>query len=383
MLDVVADENIPHVRAAVGALGRVRVLPGRQITRDAVLEADALLVRSVTSVDAALLEGTAVRFVGSATAGTDHVDTAALGELGVAFASAPGSNAASVVDYVLAALLAVAADRGVGLEGRTLGVVGAGAVGGRLVPRARALGLEVAVCDPPRAAAGHTDHDYLALGAVLEAADVVTLHAPLADGGPHPTRGLIGLEAADRMRPGAWLVNAARGPVLEADAAMALASSRPVVLDVWPGEPAPDPALVRAAALATPHVAGYALDAKVRGTAVVARALREWVGAPPWDPGDVLPAPARVLAPAGPVATGADRARWLDALARRAYDVRADDARFRSALEGVFGDDRAAAFAALRKGYPARRELSALEVAGSVPDAVLEAVTAGLGLRVT
>ncbi|MGB3542912.1 4-phosphoerythronate dehydrogenase [Rubrivirga sp.] len=378
MLTIVADENIPHVTDAIGSLGHVHTVPGRPITRGTVLEADALLVRSVTRVDADLLEGTAVRFVGSATAGTDHVDPPALEAAGIAFASAPGSNAASVVDYVLASVLAVASDQDVVLDGKTLGIVGAGHVGGRLAPRARALGFEVVVCDPPRAEAGFTDHDYLSLDAVLEVADIVTLHTPFTDDGPHPTRSLFDLEVVDRMKTDAWLVNAARGGVLEVDAALALATTRPVVLDVWPGEPEPDPALVQAAALATPHIAGYALDAKVRGTAMVANALRAWAGEPRWDVATVLPDPVRISAPSS---RSTRRDGWLDEVAQRAYDVRADDARFRSALEGVSGERRAAAFSDLRKHYPARRELSRVVLEGAVPASLVGAVTVGLGLQ--
>ncbi len=381
-LRLLADANIPHAEAAFGGYGSVRARPGRALTRDALGDVDVLLVRSVTPVDAALVEGTPVRFVGTATAGTDHVDRAALAARGIAFAAAPGSNAASVVDYVLAALLATAADRGEALDGRTLGVVGVGEVGGRLVPRARALGLRVLACDPPRAAAGHTDHAYLGLDDVLAEADVVTLHTPLTRPGesPWPTLGLIDAAAASRMKPDAWLVNAARGRVVTAEAAAALAASRPVVLDVWPGEPEPDPALVEAAALATPHVAGYAADAKTRGTAMIAAALAAWAGGEPWAPPEV--APIAIGAPTLPAATPAERTRWLDALARQAYDVRADDARFRAALAGTTGEARAAAFAALRKDYPVRREMDRFVVRGPVPEALREAVTAGLGMAV-
>jgi len=381
-LRLLADANIPYVEAAFGRFGPVRTLPGREITRDALADVDGLLVRSVTPVDAALLDGTPVRFVGTATAGVDHVDVAALEARGIAFASAPGSNAASVADYVIAALLAVAADRGEALAGKTLGVVGVGEVGGRLVPRARALGLRALPCDPPRAAAGLADHEYHGLGGVLAEADVVTLHTPLTRPGesPWPTLSLLDTDAVGRMRPDAWLVNAARGRVLTAEAARALAASRPVVLDVWPNEPEPDPALVGAVALATPHVAGYAADAKTRGTAMIAAALAEWAGADPWTPPE--PAPIVLEAPSLPITTPVDRTRWLDALARRAYDVRTDDARFRAALEGTTGGARAAAFATLRGDYPLRREMDRFVVRGAVPEALREAVSGGLGVTV-
>ncbi|WP_412068712.1 4-phosphoerythronate dehydrogenase [Rubrivirga sp. IMCC43871] len=378
-LDIVADANIPFAEAAFGRLGAVRRVPGRAITRDTLGGADVLLVRSVTPVDAALLAGTRVRFVGTATAGTEHVDRAALATRGVAFASAPGSNAASVVDYVLAALLALAADRGEALAGKTLGVVGVGAVGGRLAPRARALGMAVLACDPPRQADGQSG-EWHALGEVLDRADVVTLHTPLTTAieSPWPTLGLIDAAAAARMRPGAWLVNAARGRVVTPDAALALARSRPVVLDTWPSEPEPTPALVEAAALATPHIAGYAADAKARGTAMLADALHRWLAsdAAPWTVTDALGPGPPVDAPPADVAPTA----WLDALARRVYDVRADDARFRATLAGTASDARATAFAALRKDYPERRELATATVRGAVPDALATAVRDGLGV---
>ncbi|PAP78361.1 4-phosphoerythronate dehydrogenase [Rubrivirga marina] len=379
---LLVDANIPHAQAAFGGYGLVRTMAGRDITRDDLAEVEALLVRSVTPVDAALIDGTPVRFVGTATAGIDHVDVAALDERGIAFASAPGSNAASVVDYVVAALLAVAADRGETLDGKTLGVVGVGEVGGRLVPRARALGLRVLVSDPPRASSGQTDHDPLDLDAVLAEADVVTLHTPLTRPGesPWPTLGLIDAEAASRMKPDAWLINAARGRVVTSEAAATLATSRPVVLDVWPNEPEPDPALVRAATLATPHVAGYAADAKTRGTAMLAAALAAWAGGDAWTPPAVDP--IVVDAPDLPTETAVEQTRWLDALARQAYDVRADDARFRAAMAGGDGEARAAAFATLRKTYPERRELDRFVVRGPVPDSLRAAVTAGLGMDV-
>jgi erythronate-4-phosphate dehydrogenase len=150
----VADANIPFAEEAFGPYGPVRRLPGRAITHTDAAEADVLLVRSVTRVEAALLDGTPVRFVGTATAGTDHVDEGWLREAGIAFASAPGSNAESVVEYVLAALLALAAGRGEGLRGRTLGVVGAGQVGSRLIPRVGALGLRVLACYHPLEVSG-------------------------------------------------------------------------------------------------------------------------------------------------------------------------------------------------------------------------------------
>ncbi len=376
MLRILVDANIMLAKATFGDLGHVRLAPGHAITREALRDVDALLVRSVTRVDAALVAGTPVRFVGTATAGVDHLDLDGLAALGIATASAPGSNATSVVEYVLAALMALAADRGEALSGKTLGVVGAGAVGGRLVPRARSLGMRVAVCDSLRAEAGQTDHVYESLSDVLAVSDIVTLHVPLTDAGRWPTRRMVGADALAAMRPGAWLVNTARGGVVDG---AALLAARPrlgaLVLDCWPGEPSPDAALIDAADLATPHVAGYSLDGKVAGTAMLVAALRAWLGMEAGPP--VVASDAEPLVAPAPDAALADAA-WLDALARQAYCVRADDARFRAAMAGA---DRASAFAELRRTYPVRRENEAFTVRGTVPERLRMAVADGLGMR--
>lgn len=388
MLRIVADANIPAVHEAFRALGTLRVLPGSEITAGTVQDADVLLVRSVTPVDTDLLADSPVRFVGSATAGTDHVDRDDLRALGTTFAHAPGSNATSVVEWVVAALLATAVRQGEGLEGKTLGVVGAGEVGGRLVPRARALGMEVVVSDPPKAALD-AEVTSLDLNDLLSQADVVTLHTPLATAAesPWPTARMMDQAAFGRMKPGAWFINAARGRIAEAEALQREAGRRPLLLDVWPGEPAPALDLVERAALGTPHIAGYAYDAKVRGTVMLADALRQWLaaeggGAEPWDAEAVLRPEAPLVAevPDLPARTAAEQAAWLDALVRQAYDLRADDARFRAAMAGTTVEARAAAFAELRRTYPRRREWDRYVVRGDVPSALRTAVSDGLAM---
>ena len=410
VLRIIADENIPLLHAATAGLGDVRAMPGRAIDRAAAMQADVLLVRSVTPVGQALLGGTPVRFVGTATAGTDHVDVEALRALGVAWAAAPGSNAASVVDWVLAALLATAADRSEALavrpDGtpRTLAVLGVGQVGRRLAARARALGLGVRLCDPPQARAAEAagePHGYLPLYDALDGADIVSLHTPYIADGPDATHHLVDAGALARLAPGAWVANAARGRCLDGDALLAALGTGHVaeaLLDVWPHEPAPRYALAARCRIATPHVAGYAADAKVRGTEVVAGALRRWLagGSPsggadlaqdldaaalaPWgaDAAFDAPRPAVTMPPDPATPTAA-----LDALARQGYDVRADTARFRGGVPWDAADAaRAAAFARLRKTYPLRREWGCLAVSGPVPPELRPAVTGGLGMTI-
>ncbi|HDA9754459.1 TPA: NAD(P)-dependent oxidoreductase, partial [Pseudomonas aeruginosa] len=211
---ILADENIPVVDAFFADQGSIRRLPGRAIDRAALAEVDVLLVRSVTEVSRAALAGSPVRFVGTCTIGTDHLDLDYFAEAGIAWSSAPGCNARGVVDYVLGCLLAMAEKRGADLAERTYGVVGAGQVGGRLVEVLRGLGWKVLVCDPPRQAR-EPDGEFVSLERLLAEADVISLHTPLNRDGEYPTRHLLDETRLAALRPGTWLVNASRGAVVD------------------------------------------------------------------------------------------------------------------------------------------------------------------------
>ncbi len=386
-LYIVADANIPYAQEAFGRLGRVRLLAGKQIGPQEVADADVLLVRSVTRLDEALLRGSRVRFVGSATIGTDHVDLDYLDACAITFANAPGSNAQSVVEYVLAALLAVYTEEDEALRDRTVGVVGCGQIGGRLAARLPALGVRVLRCDPPlaeAASAAGEPHDFVSLETVLAEADVVTLHTPLTRTEPHPTFHLIGADELAAMRAGTLLVNASRGAVVDNAAlrtALETGEIGGAVLDVWENEPTPDEGLLRRTALATPHIAGYSFDGKVQGTAMLYDALVAWLGVPvAWNADAVLSADGFLPLKSPP--TSLSETAWLDALARQAYDLRADDTRMRALLEQP-ADERGATFHRLRKTYPRRRAWQHHVIAAAdVPTGYRTAVAEGLGFTI-
>lgn len=351
-LKIVADQNIPRVREWFAPLGEVRMVAGRTLDASAVSDADILLVRSVTRVDAGLLAGSRVRFVGTATIGTDHLDLAWLAQRGIAVANAPGSNATSVVEYVLSALAAVDDVLERLLAGAQVGIVGLGNVGGRLLQRLQRLGIRVIGHDPLLPASSGLP--LRALDEVLASA-VVCLHTPLTREGPHPTRHLLGPAALARLRPGALLLNAGRGAVIDNRAlAGILAQGRDLrtVLDVWEGEPAIDAGLLAAVTLGTPHIAGYSSDGKLAGTRMMLEACCRHLGVPvPLPAEPEPPLPLRL----DPALRGAD---LLRAALLACYDVRADDRRLREAYAG----GGVAAFDALRKDYPVRRELAAWAV---------------------
>jgi erythronate-4-phosphate dehydrogenase len=398
LLRILADTNIPLATEAFGGFGEVRKLPGHAITSAELADVDVLLVRSVTKIDEQLLAGSAVRFVGTATAGTDHVDVDYLRRAEIGFASAPGSNATSVVEYTLAALISTAADMGVGLRGCTLGVVGCGWIGEEVAVRAEALGMDVLRCDPPLDAQHPRPSPYAALDEVLAQSDFVTIHTPLTPTKEeaYATYHLIGPAALAMMKPEAVLINTARGAVVDNAALKAALQTHSIAgaaLDVWEGEPEVDTDLVRLVRIATPHIAGYSFDGKLEGTRMLEEALRVWlVGraeyAPPaWDSEAALGVMQSkdLVLHALPVQDGIDElneVRWLNVLVRQAYNLRKDDTRFRQVVLGAPPSERAAAFRELRRTYPVRRTWGRFTVMTVIPEWLEDVVTMGLGMVV-
>jgi erythronate-4-phosphate dehydrogenase len=285
-----------------------------------------------------------------------------------------------VVDYVLGSLLTLAEIEGADLTQRTYGVVGAGEVGGRLVKVLQGLGWNVLVCDPPRQAA--EGGDYVSLEQIIEQCDVISLHTPLTKQGAQSTWHLFDKKHLNQLKPGTWLINASRGPVVNNAALRDVLLEREdlqAVLDVWEGEPEVDVALAELCVLATPHIAGYSLDGKQRGTAQIYQAFCDFLGQPARvSLSDLLPAPwlSQVT-----LSAQTDPAWALAMLCRGVYDPRRDDADFRRSLVGSVSEQRGA-FDVLRKNYPSRREIDGLQVRidGDAPE--LQKIVAALGATI-
>ncbi len=360
---IIADENIPCVREVFAAAGEVRTCAGREMTRDVVAGAEMLLVRSVTKVNEALLEGSRVKFVATATIGLDHIDVEYLRRRGIAFAAAPGSNARSVAEYVAAALL-VLQDRGFikpdgRLEGATLGIVGVGDVGSRVDEVARALGMKTLLNDPPRARRQGPE-GFVSLDELCSRADVVTFHVPLEREGPDATHHIISEALMRKLKAGAVVVNTSRGAVHNTEALRAAKRSGALgalVLDVWENEPAIDSRAVRLADLATPHVAGYSYDGKVAGTRMIYEAACRFLGLARAFPEGVPPRPSAAAQAGEELVVKLDSPDVLGAV-RASYDVEADDARLREVVRNESAEERAAGFDRLRREYPRRREFA-------------------------
>lgn len=273
-LKIVADKAIPFLEGVFDPYADMTYLPGDKIGPEDVRDADVLMVRTRTKCNADLLEGSKVKFIATATIGTDHIDFPYCDSKGIVVRNAPGCNAGGVMEYVFSALYGLASRKSISLQGDTIGIIGVGHVGSLIERMGRALGFRILKCDPPRAEAegsfGFCDLEYL-----LQNSQIVTLHVPLNE----TTRGMANSEFFSLMQPGAFFINAARGEVVCDDALKAaIPKLGPVIIDTWNHEPDIDLDLMDKVAIATPHIAGYSYQGKQNGTAAAVRAVAHYFG---------------------------------------------------------------------------------------------------------
>ena len=332
---VVVDSHIPHIRGLIEPFARVEYLDPGDITREAVRNADALIVRTRTRCDATLLDDSRVQFIGSATIGTDHIDLGYCAAHGITVRNAPGCNAPAVAQWVFCAIAAWMRQRGIASpDGLTLGIVGVGHIGSIVARWGRELGFTVLLNDPPRENRdGSFDDIFLPLEELQRQCDIITFHTPLTRDGQWPTWHLCDQRFLDRLTRCSLLLNAARGPI--ADNTALLGWNGDIGLDCWENEPNISRDLLEKAIVATPHIAGYSREGKQRGTAMMLEALNEYFG---WD----IPIPT-IASPA----TGAAQAT-LDGIAA-SYDILADTSRLKTSPD---------TFESQRNHYPLRPEYS-------------------------
>jgi erythronate-4-phosphate dehydrogenase len=394
-LKIVAAKNMPFAAEAFGTLGDVTLVDGRTITAADVRDADLLVTRSTTPITPGLLDGSRVRFYGTATIGTDHIDIPYLEERGITWCSAAGCNANSVSEYLAAGLLYVAQKHDLTLAGKTIGVVGIGNVGTRVLAKARALDMSVIPNDPPRERRGDrapggggqasgvgNESGWASLSELLAASDVVTLHTPLTREGQDATVHLADDGFFAQLKPGCIFVNAARGPIVDTDAllrAMECGIVAHAIIDTWEGEPDFRTDLMERAAIVSPHIAGYSYEGKYMGTVMVYQEACRFLGVESsWSPDALLP-PPDVPELAANADLPAETALWE--LVRRVYDIEADDERMRAVPSGDEAERRTH-FDTLRKSYPLRREFRFTEVDSTHTLPSLRGAISALGFSV-
>jgi erythronate-4-phosphate dehydrogenase len=354
-IHIVVNKYTPYVAQAFEKIGKVTALGTSEITKDAVRDADILIVRSETKVNRQLLEGSRVRFVGTVTIGTDHIDKEYLAKNGITFVSAPGSNSNSVSEYITAALLELAYSQGFSLHEKTIGIIGVGNVGTKVWHKAEALGLRVLLNDPPLERQGSV-FPLRSLDELMEA-DIVTLHVPLTRTGLDATYHLFDEGRIRKMKHHAILFNTSRGAVVETDALKSALLDNHLaaaVLDVWEGEPTINASLLDLVTLGSPHIAGYSLDGKVNALRMNYEAVCRYLSLPiDRDMNTLVPDPVVPEINIDVMKLSPEQA--LREIVKNNYDIRLDDRLLRQ-LVSLPGTERGKYFQSLRAEYRMRRE---------------------------
>jgi len=358
-MNIYIDENIPYAEAFFNQYGTLHFFSGRTVNAEQLIDADVLLVRSITQVNQELLHlNSRLKFVGTATIGTDHIDQVYLQQREISFSSAPGCNKISVAEYILSSLLVLAEKQQFQLSDKTVAIVGAGNTGTAVFQRLNALGINCMLYDPPLQESGD-NRDFCSFDEVIKA-DIISLHVPKISTGKYKTVHMFNQTVLSQLTPAQILLNASRGDIIDNQALLALAQQKlhpTLVLDVWENEPNIEKKLLPYVEIATPHIAGYSLDGRVRGTEMLYQALCEF---------SLIPIEYK----AADFVDGADinsitltkeiNQTLIKSLMHLIFDVRRDDALFRLMIEQVDGFDT------MRKTYQERRELSTLTVNSTV-----------------
>ena len=276
-MKIVADKHIPFLEGVFEPYAEVVYIDGRSITHDDIVDADAMIIRTRTRCNAELLDNTRVRIIATATIGTDHIDLPYCSERGIEVHNAEGCNAGGVMQYVFSAIYGVAARKSIKIDNMTIGIVGVGHVGSKVEAMARYLGLDVLLCDPPRAEKEGPEA-FCSLDYLLANSHVVTMHVPLDE----TTRKMADEEFFRMMQPGAIFINASRGEVVDDDALVqAIPKLGAVVIDTWNNEPDVNADLIEMVDIATPHIAGYSYQGKQNGTASAVQSVARRFGIEP------------------------------------------------------------------------------------------------------
>jgi erythronate-4-phosphate dehydrogenase len=354
-VQIVVNKHTPYAVKAFERIGKVTAFDTHEITKDTVKDADILIVRSETKVDHTLLDGSGVKFVGTVTIGTDHVDEEYLAKNGITFVSAPGSNSNSVSEYITAALLELAQSKGFSLNDKTIGIVGVGNVGSKVWRKAKALGMQVLLNDPPLQRLG-SSYPLHSLEKLMEA-DIITLHVPLTRSGPDATYHLFDENRIRKMNRGAILINTSRGGVVETEALKRTLSDghlSTAVIDVWEKEPNINTSLLDLVSIGTQHIAGHSLDGKVNALRMNYEAVCRFLSKP-----IDLEINASLLDPVvREIKIDTIHGTILQTLrdiVKQCYDISADDRLLRQ-IVSLPEEERGKYFSRLRTEYRIRRE---------------------------
>lgn len=373
-MKVVIDNKIPFIQGVLEPFADVLYVPGGEISRDHLMDADALITRTRTKCNEALLAGTKVKFIATATIGFDHIDTAWCESNGITWTNAPGCNSGSVYQYVASALVTLAQKYNFNFADKTLGVIGVGNVGRKIVKLGEWLGMRVMLNDPPRSR-NEGPCSFISLEGIVRECDIVTCHVPLNMSGPDKTHHLIDEKFLRSLQPNSILLNSSRGEVVDNAALKRLLKEKKLmaaVLDVWEKEPDIDLELLDLLDISTPHIAGYSADGKANGTTMSIQALGKFFNLPisRWFAEDI-PVPASTGLTIN--CAGKSVQNVISQAIMFTYQVMDDNDRLHASPQ---------TFEKQRGSYPLRREFHAYNIVLQNEHSDIQKILKGLGFKV-
>jgi erythronate-4-phosphate dehydrogenase len=353
-MKIVADDKIPFLKGLLEPFAEMVYLPGNKIDKEAIKDADALIVRTRTNCNEALLKDSKVKIIATATIGYDHIDTQWCEDNGILWNNAPGCNSGSVMQYIASLFVHLSQKHNFQFEDRTLGVIGVGNVGRKIVKVGEALGMRIVMNDPPYVQQ-HNSCGYISLEGLLHEADIISLHVPLSYEGVFKTFQLINENILNKVLPGTIVINSSRGDVVDGNALLKSIESgklQGAVLDVWENEPNIDLHLIEKLDIATPHIAGYSADGKANGTIMAVKAINNF-----FRFGEINFNAIQIPKPLNPIieinCKGISDQEILCRAIKATYQVKTDDNNLRNNPAG---------FENQRGNYPVRREFQAYSI---------------------
>lgn len=347
-MKIIVDDKIPYIKEPLQEIAdEVVYIPGSAFTPEIVHDADALIIRTRTHCNEDLLKGSKVRFIATATIGFDHIDTEYCKKAGIVWKNAPGCNSASVAQYIKSALLLLELNKGVELNKLTLGIVGIGNVGRKVVEVARSLGMRVLQNDPPREdkkELAEGKESFVSLEQIKEESDIITFHVPLNKEGIYKTYHLADANFFHSLKRKPFIINTSRGGVIETKALLSALENKSIsdaIIDVWENEPQINLELLSNVFIGTPHIAGYSADGKANATRMSLQSLCKFFNL---DKNFNIQAPA----PASDIIKASSEEATL-----KIYNPLEDSARLKEHPEK---------FEYFRGNYPLRREAAAYHI---------------------
>jgi len=377
MYKIIIDENIAFADKAFNHLGVVETVPGRSISNQLLKDADILIVRSITRVDEHLLKDTNVKFVGTATIGTDHIDLNYLKRKKIAFADAKGCNAFSVAEYVVALFFYLSVKYNFILKDKSIGIVGVGNIGSKVARFAEVLGMEFLLNDPPLERIG-VPGKFVSLNEILKC-DIITLHTPLNPSGIDKTLHLINKDNLAALKENTILINTSRGAVVNNNDLLETIKRKRIitVLDVWENEPEINSELLERTDIATPHIAGYSYEGKANGTIMIYESLCKFLNA---EKKFDFQFPV-ITDPVIEINLSERFENNMNQLISKIYSI-ADDSKRMRKISGMSNSEIIKGFDKQRKNYPIRREFNNYKIKSTNLNEKIKSVLSDLRFKI-